>query len=440
MLKAFQEHINTHFPYLKEHKVIVACSGGVDSILLAHLCYQSGIDLALAHCNFKLRGSESDEDESFVRDLATALSIPVFVKHLEAETYGNVKQLSIQMAARELRYNWFHSLIEAHPYDYVLTAHHADDNLETFLINLSRGTGIEGLTGIPPVNGHYLRPLLPFSRNELVTYAKANQIDWREDSSNRQTKYLRNKLRHDVIPILKEINPAILANFKKTVRYLHDSATMINDTVKKIQKELFEYSSEDQSVIKISIAKLQALGDTQVYLHALFKEFGFTAWKDVLRLLDSQSGKYVSSATHRLVKDRENLLLGPVTDIAQKQSYQIFEGESAVILPEQILKLKKVSTIEEVGANTIYVPADSLHYPLEIRRWEQGDVFYPLGMKGKKKLSKYFKDQKLSLLDKEKVWVLCSNDQIVWVLGYRADERFRVVPDNKKILKITITT
>ncbi len=440
MLKTFQEHINHHFPYLKNSKAIVACSGGIDSILLAHLCLQSGLDIALAHCNFKMRGAESEEDEAFVKNLGAHHQIPVFVKHLEAEAYGKVKRLSIQMAAREMRYNWFQDLMTHERYDYVLTAHHADDNVETFLINLSRGTGIEGLTGIPAVNGSYLRPLLPFSRKELVYFAKEHGIDWREDSSNKRKKYLRNKLRHDVIPTLKEINPSLLENFKKTIQYLDDSVTLIDDTVKKIKEDVFERGTENEGRIRLSIAKLAALGEPRVYMYALLKDFGFTAWGDITQLLQAQTGKYVSSATHRLVKDREYLLLAPIVKEANtRQHYQIFEGESAMILPDQTLKLKKVAAINEINRNTIYLAIDRLQYPLQLRKWQEGDVFYPLGMQGKKKLSKYFKDERLSLLDKENVWVLCSNDQIVWLVGYRADERFKVTPDTQKILKITTT-
>ena len=439
MLKAFQEHIKTNFSFLYTSKVVVACSGGIDSILLAHLCMKSGIDIALAHCNFKMRGAESDADEDFVRSLAAERKIPVFVKHLQAESYGQVKRLSIQMAAREMRYDWFSELIKEENYDYVLTAHHADDNLETFLINLSRGSGIQGLIGIPEKNGHYLRPLLPFSRNEIIRFSQNHAVTWREDSSNKRKKYLRNKLRHDVIPTLKEINPSLLDNFKKTIHYLEDSATLVDDAVKKIQGNLFHDHLEDKNIQRIAVSELEALGEPRIYMHAVFKEFGFTAWNDVVQLLQAQTGKYISSATHRLVKDRTDLLLAPIAGTTKEQHYQIFEGESAMILPDQMLKLKTVSAIDETGQNTLYVDAAKLYYPLEVRRWQKGDVFYPLGMNGRKKLSKYFKDEKLSLLDKEKVWVLCSDNQIVWVLGYRTDERFKVTSDTKRLLKITIT-
>ncbi|HEX9825611.1 MAG TPA: tRNA lysidine(34) synthetase TilS, partial [Flavobacteriaceae bacterium] len=231
MLQKLRDHINSRLPFLAKSKCLVAISGGMDSVVLAHLCHKMEIDIALAHCNFNLRGDESDADEDFVLQLAEDLNLEVFIESFDTEAYAKTHKLSTQMAARELRYAWFDDLMEQLHFDYVLTAHHADDNLETFLINLSRGTGLEGLTGIPEINGNIVRPLLPFSRQELEYYAIKNKLKWREDSSNIATKYLRNKLRHEVIPTLKEINPQILQNFNKTLSFLQDSNEIMEDCI-----------------------------------------------------------------------------------------------------------------------------------------------------------------------------------------------------------------
>src|SRR5690606_4320232 len=219
MLTEFKKYIIQDFPFLLNSKLLIAVSGGVDSIVLAHLCYKSGLHIALVHCNFNLRGEESDADEKFVVDFANELNVEVFIESFDTNEYVKKNKVSIQIAARELRYEWFRELRTALNFDYILTAHQADDNLETFLINLSRGTGLDGLTGIPSINNNIARPLLPFSREDVLQYAKENELEWREDSSNHETKYLRNKFRHEVVPILKEINPAFLSNFQNTVNY-----------------------------------------------------------------------------------------------------------------------------------------------------------------------------------------------------------------------------
>lgn len=442
MLREFKSHIEKHFPFLWDSKAIVACSGGVDSVVLAHLCINCGLEIGLAHCNFKLRNEESDGDENFVKNLGDEFRVPVFVSQFEAENYGKVKQLSIQMAARELRYDWFQTLIKEDGYDYVLTAHQADDNLETFFINLARGSGVEGLTGIPSKNGSYVRPLLPFSRKNILLFAEQNGIVWREDSSNKHTKYLRNKLRHEVIPALKQVYPGLLHNFKKTIGHLEDSKQLIHLTIAHLRETLFEVDDKEPETIRIAVKKLKALQDPKVYIYHLLKDYGFSAWDDILKLLVGQTGKKVVSSKYRLIRDRDYLLLAPNPVEDEVQYYQIFEDETAIIVPGSTLKFKKVDAMEKTdqGPGVIYIDPDTITYPLQVRKWNQGDYFYPFGMKGKKKLSKFFKDEKLSLLDKEKVWILCSENRVVWVVGYRSDDRFKVTSKTQKVLKITVTT
>ena len=436
MVKTFKNHINNKLSFLKNKKLILTISGGIDSVVLAYLCHDLGLNIALAHCNFNLRGDESDADEAFLVKLADDLDVEIFIESFDTNQYAEDSKLSIQMAARELRYRWFQELVDLLHFDYVLTAHHADDNLETFLINLSRGTGIEGLTGIPEINDYIVRPLLPFSRNEITAYAKANHIKWREDSSNSSTKYLRNKLRHDVIPVLKEINPQWLQNFNTTQNHLHDSKVLIDDYMTQVYKDVVVFEGE---IIKFNVSKLLKYPNPKPYIYELLKPYKFTAWDDIYNLLGAQSGKQVFSETHRLLKDREYLILSlkASQDEISELSYEVSEDLNPIETSFGTFHFEIVSELHASTNNIIFVDKDSLNFPITIKKKEKGDYFFPLGMRGKKKLSKYFKDEKLSLIEKEQVWLLSSNNDIVWVINRRSDNRFKVTADTKQILKIT---
>ncbi|MBR9847247.1 MAG: tRNA lysidine(34) synthetase TilS [Algicola sp.] len=441
MLNQFRNHINTNLSFLNEGKLLIAISGGLDSVVLTHLCHALRLDITLAHCNFKLRGKESDEDEQFVLELGDTLGLEVFVEYFDTETYAETEKLSIQMAARDLRYNWFFNLAESSNFDYILTAHHADDNLETFLINLTRGTGLNGLVGIPEMNDNIIRPLLPFSRGQIEGYADKNDLKWRDDSSNASNKYLRNKLRHDVIPHLKEMNPELLQNFKKTLEHLNDTADIVDESLNAVSKRAIDYIDEHQITYKIS--EFKKVNNPKAYLFEMFRAYGFTEWNDVVNLLDAQSGKQVLSNTHRLIKDREHLIL---TDLCHTESKRMTDEENFLINESDtiintsfgVLLFDEADAVAKSSKTTIYVDKDLLNFPLKLRHWNDGDVFYPQGMTGKKKLSKYFKDEKLSLVDKEQVWLLTSEDKIIWVIGMRADRHFTANENTKQILKITL--
>ncbi|TXD53437.1 MULTISPECIES: tRNA lysidine(34) synthetase TilS [unclassified Polaribacter] len=440
MIQKFSEHINANFPFLKDKKLLIAISGGLDSVVLTHLFSALNYTISLAHCNFKLRGIESNLDEEFVKKLSQKTSNQIFIKNFETKKYATENKSSTQIAARELRYTWFQEIIKEHNFNFVLTAHHADDNLETFLINLTRGSGLDGFTGIPEINGNIIRPILPFSRAEIMEYAKENKIAWREDASNATTKYIRNKIRHQIVPVLKEINPSLLSSFEKTIDNLKESQQIIEDRIEDVITDIIKKgSSDDLQITKIHIEKLQQLSNPKAYLYQFLKDYNFTEWNDVYHLLSAQSGKQVFSKTHRLLKDREFLLLSIKTDLKNKQleEYFIQENENFITSPIEI-NFEAVRQKSTENKRSIYVDKGLLKYPLLVRKRQNGDYLYPLGMQGKKKLSKYFKDEKFSLLEKENTWLLCTaNNEIIWVLNHRQDSRFSSKEHSDNILKIT---
>jgi len=436
MLQKLKQHIAGQFPFLKGKKLLIAISGGLDSVVLAQLFHSLNFDISLAHCNFHLRGLESDIDEEFVKNIGKKLALETFTTSFNTNEYASTNKTSTQIAAREFRYHWFQELVVKHQFEYVLTAHHADDNLETFLINLSRGTGLEGLTGIPAINNTIVRPLLIFSRAEIEQFANKNSIEWREDQSNASTKYVRNKIRHQIIPILKELNPTVLNSFQKTIANLKGSQQIINDTISQVKKKVI--SADENGITKLTISAIQKLSNPKAYLFELLKSYDFTEWNDIENLLSAQSGKHVFSKTHRLLKDRDYLLLTEVP--AQKELSEILIPKNTKEIFEPFhLRLENVSEIQQLHENTLFLDADKLTFPLKLRKWKKGDSFYPIGMQGKKKLSKFFKDEKYSLIAKENTWLLCSENKIVWIVGKRQDRKFNATKTSLNILKIHIT-
>lgn len=435
MFQQFQNHIETNFPSLKEKKLLLATSGGIDSMVLVHLCHQLKLDFAVAHCNFQLRGEESNEDENFVKLQIEKLQVPLFIQKFDTQAFAEQNKLSIQVVARNLRYEWFYTLLAKHNFDYLLTAHHLDDSLETFLINFTRGSGIEGLIGIPEQNDKIVRPLLAFSRSDIEVFAQENHITWREDSSNASDKYLRNKLRHDVIPKLKKLNPSLLSSFENTINHLKQTQSLAKDAAQEMYQKVV---SEEENHTVISLTKLLKYRNYKAYLFHWLQPFGFADWNSVYDLIQAQSGKQVLSETHILLKNRESLLLFPKQKIPNDEVFWIQKNQSEVKVPLK-LAICNVSDISHQASNVIFVDEDLLQFPLTLRRWQEGDVFQPFGMTGKKKLSKFFKDEKFSLLDKANVWLLCSDDKIVWIVGKRQDERFKVTANTTKILKINHT-
>lgn len=435
MENLFLNHLKKNFPSISVSKLIIAVSGGVDSIVLFHLCLKLKLNFFVAHCNFKLREKESDLDERFVRDLAVKHNIKFYTKSFNTKKLSSNGNKSIQMIARELRYSWFDDLSKELNVKHILTAHHLDDSLETFLINLSRGSGIDGLLGIPKVNDTVYRPLLIFKKDEILSYAKKNKITWREDSSNRKKDYLRNQIRLEVLPKLKEINPNLLDNFSKSVYRLQQSKSIIKDKTDDFIKNV-SFARDEK--IYFEINKIKKVKNIDAYLYELLKRYNFTQWNDIRNLLDSQSGKQIISKTHKLLKDRDHLILVKNSEVENK-TLLINKSSKEVEVSVGKIKLSIAKKISKEDLDVIYLDSAKLDFPLRLRNVLSGDYFYPFGMNGKKKVSKYLKEKKISVFDKDKVLILeTSKNKIVWVVGMRLDDRFSVTDNTKEITKIEL--
>ncbi len=430
MQKAFQHIAKT----LGQKKLLLAISGGIDSVVLAHLCLQNKLNFELAHCNFKLRGQESDDDQAFVSRLADDWKIPLHIKVCDVT---NATEQNTQIAARIARYEWFLAFKAKHQFDYILTAHHLDDSIETFFINLLRSSGIKGLTGIPE-NETYLRPLLNATREDIEKYAQKNHLTWREDSSNTSNKYLRNKIRHQVIPAFTDIQPNFKTAMQKSMQYLGQTKNILDKWLVESEKMLVKKVDKNWH---IDIEKLEKLDEKELFLHEYLSNFGFKDKPAINNLLTAQSGKTIFSPKHRLTKHQNELIISQAIK-KQKTRFEIpaFTKDISVPINLDFRFLEKdhiaMNQIKNAQKNEIYIDAEKLNFPLVLRKWEAGDYFYPLGMKGKKKLSDYFKDLKISTFEKEKIWLLCSQNNIVWIIGHRPDNRYKITDHSKNILHI----
>ena len=434
MVLKFKKHLSENFSLLTNKKLFLAVSGGIDSMVLLHLFQYMQFEIAILHCNFQLRGEESDGDLKFVQNYAHQFEIPFLFISFETETFAKENKLSIQVAARKLRYSWFNQKLISEKFDFILTAHHADDDLETFIINFSRGTGLDGLVGIPSQNEKVIRPLLPFSRQEIENYAYKNNLKWREDSSNSKDKYLRNNVRHSIIPLLKKLNTDFLGSFQTTLNNLKQAQNLVEDATILVYQQVV---SDEEDLKKINLKKLKSLPNYKAYLYQWLNPFGFSAWNDIYNLVESQSGKQIFSQNFQLLKDRDFLFLSPKKIIKENEQYFINKNQELVNFPIK-LTFCKVTDLSKTSIQTIFVDENKLYFPLQLRKWKTGDSFFPFGMNGKsKKVNKFFKDEKLSSVQKENTWLLCSDNQIVWVVGMRQDERFKIDESTKYILEIT---
>jgi tRNA(Ile)-lysidine synthase len=421
---------------------LLAVSGGIDSVVMTDLFHKSEFPFGIAHANFHLRGEESDRDEQFVRSLAERYGVKVFVKHFDTAGYARKIKVSIQVAARELRYAWFDELMLKHGYDCVATAHHLDDQVETFLINLARGTGIAGLHGIPVVQGKVIRPLLFTGRKEIEAYAIENKLGYVEDSSNSSDKYTRNRIRHKIIPLLEKLNPSFKMALTETVGRIKDMEAIYRNAIEERRYLIFEVKGD---TIFLPVKEFFSLEPLETWAYELLLPYGFNLSnvKDIIGLKDAIPGKEVVSASHRLVRDRDSLIIVPLKTGPQKKEYFLTASGMLEGIIEPInLSFEILNGVPEKydgPETTAYISLEKLEFPLLIRKWAKGDFFFPLGMSNPKKLSDFFIDLKYSRIDKENQWLLCSGNEIVWVIGKRIDDRFKIGVGCHMVLKITLS-
>lgn len=415
--------------FSREDKLILGISGGADSVCLMHILLALGYRFDLAHCNFNLRGKETDEDEVFVQELAKKHQLKLHVKQFDTEGYAAENKISNQMAARDLRYAWFNHLLLTKNAKYIAIAHHENDDIETFFINLIRGSGLKGLLGISEKTNSIVRPLMAITRDEIESYLDENKLRYRDDSSNSSVKYLRNKIRHELMPLLAEMNPSIQQTISEEMRILEGVSQVYSCKIEEVRKDLMQ---EKNGIVQFETSDLLALKPLHNYLYELLSPYGFVTIDAIAKALKGQSGKQFFSNTHQLLVDREFIFISEL-DVKKNESITIEEMTKEIKHPIQ-LNFSKTDNLEWIkNKNIAQLDYDKLQFPLTLRKWKKGDKFMPLGMQTFKKLSDFFIDNKFSILDKNKQWLLCSNNDIVWVVGHRIDERYKLQSKTKKV-------
>ena len=453
MITRIQNYIIKHNLCNSGTPILVACSGGVDSMVLCDVLLKLNYKIAIAHCNFQLRGEESNGDEKFVEQYALQNKIPFHSIKFDTKEFKKDKTISTQMAARELRYEWFEEIRKENNYHFIATAHHLDDQMETILLNFTKGTGLKGLTGMQPKVVFVIRPFLEISKQEILDYANEHKIIFREDSSNASDDYQRNLIRHQIVPQLQKINPALYDTAKDFIARMNDYEVLSDEQIRAVKKKCY---SEKNSIAEIKMGFIKAHAAGQTILFHLLKEFGFNATQiqqlfqslKTLEKLKIASGKQFFSETHRIVLDRKSLFVVPKN--IERENYLLFDKIPNKIIFNNYKIECAVVPMHEVNIKTsnryAYFDLDKIEFPLMIRYYKEGDYFYPFGMSkpktlgkvGKKKLSKYFKDEKFSLIDKENTIILFSGEKLMWLVGYRIDDRFKVTDKTKNVLKMVI--
>lgn len=432
-VQQFTNHVLQHQLFEASDHVLLAVSGGKDSVLMTQLFKLAGFNFSIAHCNFNLRADESQRDELFVKMLAEEMQVPFHVVHFDTKSFSQAHKISTQMAARQLRYDWFEELREAHGYSHIAVAHHQNDAIETVLLNLVRGTGISGMHGILPKRGHLIRPLLFLSRQEIDQLVDEHHLAYVEDSSNLSSKYARNKIRLEVVPHLREINPNLEETFAENITRFAETEELLQQVVAQTRKQLFK---EEVTGVSLLIKEVVNLKPQKLLVFELLKPFHFTSSvvDEILASLHKQSGTSFYSNTHQLIIDREKLLISPLSQACDEIFYLHGEGEMSMDFGQQ-MKLKFTEREAFKGEKNIaYVDAELLIFPLVMRYRQDGDKFMPLGMKSLKKLSNFFVDEKVPLPEKAKVPLLINgNGEMIWVAGLRQDERYKVGATTKKV-------
>jgi tRNA(Ile)-lysidine synthase len=465
LLQRYREFIKKQNLFSPKDKLLLAVSGGIDSVVLSELCKQAGYNFTIVHCNFQLRGEESNRDEEFVRNLGEKYKTEVKVKKFDTEKFAEENKISIQEAARDLRYKWFFDLWQNEAFgnninaiekdsvpgwhtsasrSLVLTAHHADDNIETILMNFFRGTGLHGLTGIPisgpsAVLAYIKRPLLPFSKKELIEFANENKLEFVEDSSNLSSKYTRNLFRNEIIPAISKVYPQVNENLNDNINRFKEIEKLYKLAVGDIKKRLVKGKGNEWH---IPVKQLMDYNN-RALIYDIIADFAFNEKQidEVIKLAESGSGKYIDSPTsnYRIIRHRHWFIISPINS-ADSRMIIIEEKDKTVLFEEGVIEIERLQTSNfkpQTSNNIACLDAKEINFPLILRKWKTGDYFYPLGMKKKKKLSRFFIDQKLAKTEKEKTWVIEMDKKIIWVVGKRIDERFKVTEQTKNIINIS---
>lgn len=441
MYNNFIKNVSEKFDINKTDKILLAISGGADSVVMLHLFSQAKYTCGVAHCNFRLRGDDSYKDAELVKQLAENYHFPFHTTEFDTRKYATQNGISIEMAARNLRYQWFEEIRQLHDYKYIAIAHHKDDIIETFFINLSRSTGIRGLSGIKAKNGAIIRPLLFANRKDILNYISYNNLSYREDITNRDTTIIRNKIRHEILPLLQELNPAVNENIITTIHNLQATELIANEKIAEIKDTL---ESIDNEVISIRIEDIFNLDVNKVFLYEILKQYNFNASQtaDIYNSLLGESGKRFVSKTHQLIKDRNSLIISAL--VGKESILFINEQDTIIDLPQnRSIELSRLERNQNykfpAQPHIAALDYSKLKYPLEIRQWQSGDYFYPLGMQKKKKVSDFFINEKYSIIDKQNALLLVSEGKIVWIIGKRIDDRFKITAATKYILEIKLS-
>jgi tRNA(Ile)-lysidine synthase len=440
MVEQLKNFIASEKLFTADDKILLTVSGGVDSVVMAELFHKAELKFAIAHCNFMLRGKEADDDEKFVEQLAKKYKVLFACEHFDTGKYAAENKLSIQTAARKLRYNWFNDILKKQKLNYIATAHHKNDVLETMLINFTRGTGIAGLHGILPKQGNIIRPLLFATKDNIERFAKENNLPFRYDSSNSSEKYVRNKIRMRIIPLLQEINPSIEYTAIQTSKNLYASELILKNHLQAERQRCIETRGKK---ININIKKLKQLNPLSTYLFEFLREYGFNykLTEQICESINETPGKKFYSESHKLIKDREYLILSEIKGDDETEDVFVKKTEKKINSPLKLViekqAINKKFTIPSAN-NIACLDYDKLKFPLKLRRWLFGDRFVPLGMTGKKKVSDFLIDNKINVDDKEGVWLLQSGHEICWVIGHRIDDRYKITPETKKAFVIEL--
>ena len=440
MLTEFQKYVKDSDLFKDNSTILLTVSGGIDSMCMCDLFLRSGYRVALAHCNFQLRGEDAEKDELFVRAYAKSKNLQLHVIRFETAAYAAANGISIQMAARDLRYKWFEELSVIHGYDKIATAHHLDDQAETFFINLIRGTGLAGLHGILPVSGKLIRPLLFATRKDIEAYFKEHNLENREDLSNNSDKYLRNRLRHNILPLIGDIEPDFVNKLANTTAIIRKGEQIIQSAVDQAKRTLI---SRSEDFITIDKSQLMCLSPSDYYLYEILKDYGYNYAQvnDIIEAINGTSGKQFFSSEYQLTIGRKSLIVSLTVNKSDIIKYIIGEDFEQIDEPF-CLQMKRA----HIDMDLFQIPSDRniacldsklVTFPLVLRRWKQGDYFYPLGMDNKKLISDYFIDEKFEVTEKAETWLLLSGDDVIWIAGHRIDNRYRITNTTKEIVCFT---